>query len=158
LSDTLIATELPAFKHSIKRKPISTSKLYFFDPGVVRHLQQRSGLRPRSPEFGESFETWIAHELRAWLSYVHPDRKLHYWRSASGFEVDFVVDGTLAVEAKAKTNVGERDLRGLRALAEEGIVQHYVVVCLEQRPRRAGNIDILPWTDFLERLWDGAWR
>ena len=30
------------------------------------------------------------------------------------------------------------------------------MVCLEARPRTVDGIRILPWKDFLERLWDGA--
>ena len=30
------------------------------------------------------------------------------------------------------------------------------LVCREERPRRMDGIDILPWREFLERLWDGV--
>jgi predicted AAA+ superfamily ATPase len=156
LKDTLIATTLPAWKRSEKRKAIVTSKLYFFDGGIVRHLQHRRGLRPRSPEFGAAFETWMHHELRSYLDYRHPDGELHFWRSKSGFEVDFVLDASVAIEAKAKSSVGARDLRGLRALREEHLLRRYIAVSLEDRPRTVDGIEILPWRDFIDRLWDGA--
>ena len=48
-------------------------------------------------------------------------------------------------------------LRGIRALREEGACAHYVVVSLEPAPRRVDGVGILPWTDFLDRLWAGEW-
>jgi predicted AAA+ superfamily ATPase len=155
LEDTLVARPLPAWTRSAKRKAIATAKHYFFDIGVARHLQHRAGLSPRSPEFGEAFESYIFHELSSWIDYTSPV-PLAYWRSTSNFEVDFVLGERTAIEVKAKNPVGERDLRGLRALREEHLLEHHVVVCLEARPRRVDGIDILPWQDFLERLWEGA--
>jgi hypothetical protein len=52
--------------------------------------------------------------------------------------------------------VGDRDLRGLRALKEEGLLKRYVVVSLEARSRTVDGIQILPWKEFLDRLWAGA--
>lgn len=154
LRDTLIAFDVPAWKKSIKRKPISTSKFYFFDVGVVRYLQNRSALQNGSPEFGDAFETYIAHEIKSYADYTGMGA-LCYWRSKSGYEVDFMLGDLLAVEVKAKNNVSRRDLRGICALKEEKKIAKYVVVSLETRPRLVNNIHILPWKDFLLQLWDG---
>jgi hypothetical protein len=58
---------------------------------------------------------------------------------------------------KAKDPIADRDLRGLRALREEELLKHYVLVSLEARPRVVDGIRILPWQEFLERLWSGGW-
>jgi predicted AAA+ superfamily ATPase len=155
LEDTLLARSVPAWTRSRTRKAIATAKHYFFDVGVVRHLQHRSGISRRSPEFGEAFESYVFHELSAYIDYTEPV-PLAYWRSTSNFEVDFILADKTAVEVKAKEPVGERDLRGLRALKEERLLRHYVVVSLEPRPRAVDGIRILPWQHFLEELWDGA--
>ena len=154
LEDTLIGRSLPAWTKTRSRKAIATAKHYFFDSGVVRHLQHRSGLRRRSPEFGEAFETFVFHELSTYLDYTEPV-PLSYWRSTSNFEVDFILGDTSAIEVKAKDPVGERDLRGLRALKEEALLKHHVIVSLEARPRTVDGIRILPWREFLEQLWSG---
>lgn len=151
LKDTLIAYEIPAWKKTIKRKPIHTSKFYFFDVGIARFLQHRQTLLPRSPEFGAAFEHYIAHELKTWVD-LSGVGALHYWRSTSGFEVDFIVNETLAVEVKAKDSVSEQDLKGLRALREEGGLTDFVVVCLETQARVVDGIRILPWAVFLREL------
>jgi len=156
LRDTLIGFDVPAWQHTIKRKPISTSKFYFFDVGVVRFLQHRYELSPQSPEMGAAFETYMANELKAYVD-NHQLDSLCYWRSHSGYEVDFIVDNKLAVEVKAKANVSPEDLKGLRALKEENKLAHYLCVCLENRPRVVDGIDIIPWKDFLIRLGSGKY-
>lgn len=96
LQDTLIAYELPAWGKSQKRKPVSTSKFYFFDLGVVRILQNRNLIKIGSPEFGEALEMYIFHELKTFVDY-HGLEELHYWRSTSGYEVDFILSNEVAI-------------------------------------------------------------
>jgi predicted AAA+ superfamily ATPase len=156
LRDTLVLHEVPAWRSSRRRKPLVSSKYYFFDVGVASSLQGRL-VRPGTPESGPAFETWLHHELACHRDYVSGE-PLSHWRSASGLEVDFVVADHTAVEAKAKHEVTDRDLRGLRALAEEGILKRHVCVSLEPRPRRVGAIDVLPWRHFLDALWAGELR
>ena len=93
LKDTLLLYELPAWRKSKKRKPIASSKYYFFDIGVVSVLQERE-FRVGTPEFGQAFETYLMHELRCFIDYISGGR-LSYWRSTSGFEVHFIIDDHL---------------------------------------------------------------
>jgi predicted AAA+ superfamily ATPase len=158
LRDTLIGEDLPPWRGSKKRKAIGTAKFYFFDLGVTRFLQGRKQLAPKTPEFGAAFEQYIFHELRSYLDYEHPLTPLHYWRSRSGFEVDFLVADSLAVEVKSTANVQPADGKGLHALREELDVQHAVIVSLETKPRRIGDIEVLPWALFLDRLWGGDFQ
>ncbi|MCE9634519.1 MAG: AAA family ATPase [Planctomycetes bacterium] len=156
LRETLVLHEVPAWRQTELRKPIASSKFHFFDVGVVGALQGRH-VRPGTPEFEQAFETWLAHELFAWRDYVS-GAPISHWRSTSGFEVDFILGDHTAVEAKAKTDVPDRELRSLRALAEEKLLKRYVVASLAPRPRRVGEIEILPWRDFLDALWAGEFR
>ena len=41
LKETLVADEVPIWKHGLKRKTVETSKFYLFDPGVARRLSRR---------------------------------------------------------------------------------------------------------------------
>jgi hypothetical protein len=81
---------------------------------------------------------------------------LAYGRSTSNFEVDFVLADATAIEVKAREPVGERDLRGMRALKEKALPKYYVAVSLEPRPRTVDGIQILPSQEFLGQLWAGA--
>jgi len=151
LKDTLLLYELPAWRKSKKRKPLTSSKYYFFDVGVVATLQGRQ-FRPGTPEFGEAFETYLMHELVSYRDYISGE-PLSYWRSTSGFEVDFILGDHTAVEVKAKENVSAHDLKSLRAFAEEKKLKRYLCVSLEPRRRNLENMTILPLRDFLEALW-----
>jgi predicted AAA+ superfamily ATPase len=155
LKDTLLLHELPAWRHTQKRKPLSSSKYYFFDVGVVAALQGRE-FRPGTPEFGEAFETYLMHELLCYRDYASGDT-LHYWRSTSGFEVDFILGDHTAVEVKAKANVSPADVKSLRALAEERQFKRYLCVSLEPRVRTLAGVTIVPFQEFLETLWEGGY-
>ena len=153
LKDTLVAHEVPAFTRTSKRKAYSTAKYYLFDIGLARHLQRRRGLAPGTVEYGNAFESYIFQEIKAYCDYHRLDTP-NYWRSTSGFEVDFVF-GDIAVETKARRTVGARDTKGLRALRDEGLLARYLVVSMEPGPRTVDGIRILPWFDFLDELWGG---
>ncbi len=156
LKDTLVLHELPVWRKSIKRKPLSSSKYYFFDVGVAAMLQGRL-FRSGTPEFAQALETIVFHELIAHRDYVSGE-PLTYWRSTSGFEVDFVIGDHTAIEVKAKENVSADDLKSLLALAEERKFRSLLCVCLESRARKAGAVSILPCGDFLSALWDNRFR
>ncbi len=156
LRDTLVGEDLPAWRHSQKRKSVSTAKFYFFDGGVVNALNGRRHLSPGAPEYGEAFETYIYHEIKSYCEY-NGIRDLHYWRSKSGIEVDFIINNRIAVEVKAKPVVANRDLKNLRLLKEENLIEHYVLVSLESSRRIVDDIEILSWQAFIEKLWDGAY-
>lgn len=155
LKDTLILYELPAWRKSKKRKPLASSKYYFFDVGVVSVLQGRK-FRPGTPEFGEAFETYLMHELISYSDYVSGE-SLSYWRSTSGFEVDFIIGDHTAVEVKAKGNLSVSDLKPLRALSDEKKLKRYLCVSLEPRRRKVEDITVLPYKGFLEALWNGEY-
>ena len=156
LKDTLVLYELPAWRKTKKRKPLASSKYYFFDVGVVSSLQGRR-FRPGTPEFGEALETYLMHELNSHSDYVSQE-SLGYWRSTTGFEVDFIIGDHTAIEVKAKENVSLQDLKSLRALAEEKQLKRYLCVSLEPRARKIEGISVLPFTDFLEALWNEEFR
>lgn len=155
LKDTLVLHELPAWRRSVKRKPLVSSKYYFFDIGVAAVLQGRE-FRPGTPEFGEAFETWLFHEIRCYSDYISSEF-LGYWRSTSGFEVDFILGDHTAIEVKAKENVSSQDLKSLRALAEEKKLKHYLCVSLDPRHRTVDGISVLPYRKFLNDLWSGVY-
>ena len=158
LEDTLIGKQLPAFRKRAKRRLIGAPKFYFFDIGVVAHLTHRGRVEKGSELFGRALEHFIYMEILAHSSYSGKSYPLSYWKTASGFEVDFVLgDHELAVEVKSASMVGNRHLKGMRAFKEEFAARYYIVVSMDPKPRKtADGIDILPWDTFLNRLWDGS--
>jgi predicted AAA+ superfamily ATPase len=78
-----------------------------------------------------------------------------YWRTASQFEVDLILENDIAIEIKSTDRVVDKHLKGLRAFKEEHDSKG-ILVSRDPRPRKTpDDILILPWQDFLERLWSG---
>lgn len=153
-SDTLIAHILPAFQKTTKRKPVSTDKFYFFDLGVARSLARTGPVEFETPGFGKTLEHLVFLELLAYRDYNWKDFSLHYWRSQSQFEVDFIINDSIAIEVKASARVSQQDLKGLRALSEDLLMQRKIVVCNESEKRMVGDIEIVPIGQFLSDLWN----
>jgi predicted AAA+ superfamily ATPase len=155
LKDTLVLHELPAWRETKKRKPLASSKYYFFDIGVTAAIQDRR-YRRGTPEYGEAVETYLLHELKSYTDYVSGE-SLAFWRAKSGFEVDFILGDHTAIELKASENVAPNDLKSLKALAEEKKLKRYLCVSLEARRRQISEITVLPLQEFLKNLWDEAY-
>ena len=156
IEDTLLGTLLPPFSpRKARRKPVSRSKLFFFDVGVANALASMDRIQPGSPMFGPALEQLVFCELSAWLAYARDPRPLSYWRTEDGSEVDFVVGDEVAIEVKASGSVTSRDLNGIRRLAVETPLRRQIVVCREPAPRIVDGIRILPIRDFLGSLWEG---
>ena len=156
LEDTLIGFRLPGFKKTKIRKAISRSKHYLFDIGVTNNLCNRSEIKPKSEIFGAAFEHFIILETRTYNSYRRKNQKLTYWRSTSQMEVDLLVGQKIAIEIKGSSLVGDKHLKGLRALKEESLFERYIVVSLDPAKRQTNDgIAIIPWKTFLEELWQG---
>ena len=155
LEDTLLGFRLQPWKKSKLRRMIETEKFYLFDVGVSNFLSRRTP-KIGTPEFGKSFEHYILMELKAWQAYTEPDMDISYWRTASGYEVDFILgDMETVIEVKSG-KVHDGDLRHIRALREDYNVKNSIAVCFESVPRKTHDgIQILPWQNFLEKLWNG---
>jgi len=158
LVDTLQGRWLPAYRRKPKRRISKAPKFYFSDVGVVNHLVRGGGVERGTEQYGKAFESWVHHELVAFMDYREIYAQLGFWRLSTGSEVDFVVDDMrLAIEAKSSRRVNRDHLKGLRALREDHPeVGRLVVVCLEEEARRtADGIEIMPAGDFARRLWQG---
>ena len=97
------------------------------------------------------------HELLSYRDYFSGE-SLSFWRSTSGFEVDFIIGDHTAVEVKTKENVSSSDLKPLRMLQEEKRLKRYFCVSLETRKRNIEGMTVLPYKDFLRALWDGEYK
>ena len=152
LRDTLIGQDLPAYRKTTIRKAVGTQKFYFFDLGVVNTLRRVRSVEANTSDFGQVFEAYIHHELSSYVDY-HPGSELNYWRSKSGFEVDFLLNGEIGIEVKSTRAVNPSDLKGLLALSEDLKLKRRVIVCQEPRPRILGGVELIPWELFLQELW-----
>jgi uncharacterized protein len=157
LVDTLLGTMIAPFKRRQGRQIITkASKFYLFDVGVAGHLLGRKVVEARGEAFGRAFEHLILMEILAHRSYRDLDHDVNFWRTLAGVEVDFVLGGgEVAIEVKGSARVGNRELRPLRVFAEEYQPRLAVMVCCEPAPRVVDGVLVLPWREFLARLWGG---
>jgi predicted AAA+ superfamily ATPase len=157
LVDTLIGCWLPAWVKRAKRRVVESPRFYFFDVGIVNELARREAPKPGSVEYGAAFEHFIFMELRAYVGYRKPRLALTYWRTSSGFEVDFILgNAKVAVEVKSTGDPTRDHLKGLRAWRSEHPSSRCFLVCRAPRSRKTeDDIDILPWDAFLTKLWSG---
>ena len=159
LEDTLLGFQLPPWKKSQKRKSVSITKFYLFDVGITRRLSEIDVPADTQSDYGRLFENFIAMELRAWHDYNRrkESESLCYWRTENGTEVDFVVGDDMAIEVKSTHNPTSRNLEGLRKIGEEKDFKHRILVCRESTARMTDEgILILPWQEFLHRLWSNS--
>ena len=157
LVDTLLGVFVEPFSRRRSRAVITRApKFYLFDVGIAGHVIGRRVARAAGPEFGRALEHLVLMELLAWRTYRERDVPVRFWRTKSGLECDFVLgrDGAVAIEVKGSANVRSGDVRALRAYVDEHRPRHAIFVCNESAARRTSDgIWILPWQEFLERLW-----
>ncbi|MBI4040414.1 MAG: ATP-binding protein [Deltaproteobacteria bacterium] len=157
LQDTLIGKFIQPYRRRAKRRTLESPKFYYFDVGIVNHLAHRGEIQPKSELFGKAFEHFIFLELNAFISYQKLHKPITFWRTTTGYEVDFILgDAEVAIEIKSTDRVQSHHLRGLHSFLKDYKVQQAIVISLDPNPRKtAEGIQVLPWKVFLDRLWNG---
>jgi predicted AAA+ superfamily ATPase len=109
---------------NIGQRVIRTPKVYTNDTGLLSHL---IGLSLERLEFdaglaGATLENFVVMELRKQSSWSETKPQLYYWRTASGQEVDIVLEDSaghlVGIEVKASATLQREDIRGLQVLAD----------------------------------------
>jgi len=159
LEDTLLGFRIAPWSKSRHRRMVETEKFYLFDVGVCNYLARRAPAFG-TPEFGKSFEHFILMELLAYRSYRSPEMEIKFWRTSNQHEVDFIInDKEMALEIKASQRTDLVDCKHLTILREDGPIKHRILISFDQVPKTFndafGAIHVLPWQDFLTKLWQG---
>ena len=96
-------------------------------------------------------------EIIAHSSYSELFYPITYWRTSSGFEVDFILgDHEIAIEVKSTEVANLNHMQGLRRFKEDYSPRRCILVSLDPQPRETEDkIEILPWKIFLKQLWGG---
>ena len=97
---TYFLSRVPVFSRSPDRAIVKAKKLYFSDTGILNMLAEISS--------GAQFENTVFMQLRH-------HGEIRYYSLKNGSEVDFVVDGKIALEVKETP--AETDIRSLRSIA-----------------------------------------
>jgi predicted AAA+ superfamily ATPase len=116
LETSYLLLRIPAFARNRTKRLIKSPKLYWGDTGVALHL---SG---SDEPGGAHLENVILNDLLAWRDSSEERIDLHYWRTVTGEEVDFVVEAgerLIPIEVKATTRPRLADAAGLLAFRSE---------------------------------------
>ncbi len=155
LEDLLIAVRLPVFSKRAKRRLIAHPKFYYFDAGVFQAIRPRGPLDAPEQIHGPALETLFLQQVRALNDYKGLEYRLHYWRTASGDEVDFVLygeRGLRAFEVKMAHNVRPDDLRSLLRFRADFPQAKAHLLYLGERRWHDRGIEVLPWLDCVRKL------
>lgn len=156
LQDTLLGTTLPAWRPKARIKEQAHDKFYWFDSGVARAMAGRLRYPIESVELGILLETFLLHEIKAYMHYQRIPGELFYWRTPSGTEVDIVWSANHAlvgIEIKSNTRWRPEDGKGLIALGKQIPMTRKIGVYLGNEPLRSGEIDVLPLQHFLDLMY-----
>lgn len=155
LEDTLVAYRIPAWSGSDRARLVSHSKLFLFDTGVRNALLRRPLDHPLDDDRGILLEHLVAHELQSRVGSLWPELSLFHYRTRHGAEVDFVARiGTelWGIEVKASRHLSRSWLSGLASLGERSRLARKIIVFLGARPQQLGDVEVLPFLDFLAQL------
>ncbi len=116
LETSYLALRLPAYARSRTKRLVKSPKLYWADTGLALHL---AGLEEPA---GAHLENLVLTDLVAWRDARLERAEIYYWRTATGQEVDFVIEAggqLLPVEVKASARPRLPDATGLRLFRAE---------------------------------------
>lgn len=155
LEDLLLAVRLPVFTRRAKRRLIAHPKFFYFDAGVFQAIRPRGLLDAPEEIHGAALETLFLQQVRAFNDYRGLGYRLHYWRTATGEEVDLVLygeRGLRAIEVKMAQRVRPDDLRGLLRFREDFPEAKLHLLYLGNRRWHECGVDVLPFADFVTQL------
>ena len=110
------AIRLQAYSVNRTKRLIKAPKLYWCDTALALHLAGET--EPR----GAHLENLVLMDLLAWRDTQARRPEVLYWRTATGEEVDFMIETptrTVPIEVKAATKVSPADARGLESFLDE---------------------------------------
>jgi predicted AAA+ superfamily ATPase len=158
LEDTLLCVRLDPFSSRMRRL-VKHSRYYYIDIGIVNALCNRlppMTIQPGTSLYGAAFEHFIILELFKIKESLNRNFKLFFYRSASGAEVDVILEkqdnSYVAIEIKSGQNPEPSNVTGLKSF--QGLVQNSRVICVHTGDfaYTKDDIEFLPWTSFLDEV------
>src|ERR1039457_2968624 len=125
LEATFLVQLLRPWARNLGKRVIQTPKVYLNDTGLLAYtlgiIVDR--LKAEGTLAGAVLENFVLIELRKQSTWSATRPELFYWRTASGQEVDLVLEDrsgkVVGIEVKASATLHGNDVRGLQALAND---------------------------------------
>lgn len=125
LETVFLVHRLPAWSPNLGKRLVKAPKLHLVDTGLACHLVGANARRLSEDRtlLGKVLETFVIGELRKQLSWTDPRTALFHFRTATGSEVDAVLekpDGAVAaIEVKASASAGPPEFVALQSLRDQ---------------------------------------
>lgn len=155
LDDLLLGFRLPIFIKRSKRQTVQHPKFYFFDVGVYQVIRPRGFIDTQAEIDGAGLETLFLQSIRALNDYYELEYQIYYWRTVSGVEVDFVLNGPhgfYAFEIKRAQTVSQNDAKSLRTFKQDFPDVTLYLIYGGSRQYNFGDVTVLPMLDALKKL------
>jgi predicted AAA+ superfamily ATPase len=124
LESTFVALRRSPFWRNVRTRLVKSPKLFLADSGLMAALLGASdwaGAQSMNVA-GAIHETWVHQQLHALTALAAPPTELHFYRTHTQVEVDFVLGraGRLVpLEIKLGTTIRPADARGIDAFVEQ---------------------------------------
>jgi hypothetical protein len=133
LESVFLLRRLPPYFRNVGKRLTKSPKLYLRDTGLLHHLLNIGTAEELSghPVRGASWEGFVIEDILRRERLAHPGSQAHFWRTASGAEIDLLLDrgsSRVAVEIKAGHGGQSPVLRTLRgAVPDTGADRAWIV-------------------------------
>ncbi len=161
LVDTLIATRLDGWSHSVKKQLISSPKYYLFDCGVINAINKTLSVPVHAGtfHFGALFETFVVNELIHHRDYLRKDFTLNHYRTTTDREIDIIINRgpflpPIGIEIKSESTPNEfSDLETFKSDYPESKVY---CIANTSKDYQVGNVRVVSWKEGIKEIVESA--
>ncbi|MGA2090791.1 MAG: ATP-binding protein [Endomicrobiales bacterium] len=155
LETSYLLMRVPAYARSKTKRLVKAPKAYYLDTGLAAFLCgiYDDTVSHETREWGALLETLVLQHLITYGESMVPRPDVHYWRTVTGAEIDFIIEQgkhLLAVEVKSSENVSISDARHVLAFLDEFPHAYGVILYGGSAARRLHDrLTAIPMTWFL---------
>lgn len=159
LESSYIVFQLSPYYKNFSKRIVKTSKLYFYDTGLLLHLLKINNAEQllTHPIKGNLFENLMISELVKQMYHANNAQDIYFWRDSAGHEVDLLIDmgsRIKIVEMKAGMTIMPEMFKTLEWFETNSALQNLDKTLVyggnQAQNRTAGKV--MPWNKIGELL------
>ena len=114
---------LPAYYSNTRKQLIKRPKVFYLDTGIINYFYQNKNVDEmiNRGNWGAILETFVYLEVLKEVKDISYKPSLHFWRTNSGAEVDFIINTNkylYPIEVKAGIKIESLSIRGLKSFLD----------------------------------------
>lgn len=134
-------------------KGTARSKFYFFDIGVTNALKNDFNSENDFEKTEAALKHLVLLELIAYKNYRNPNLKIEFWCDYQGNDIDFLINGEIAIEVRATKSVNSQHARRLKKFQDKHSVKKSLLISQDTNSALHDKIETIHITQFLKNLW-----